>query len=184
MSVIPFPETAVFIDGDWFHYTARRLNREIDYVRLLESLHEHYGATTPVFFFGSFDPQNERQIKFLKVLGTLGYVVEVAELKRKKDRVSIKGLDVALAVQAALMPPEVKTIVLISGDSDFVPLLKLLRQHGKRTIVITLPAASRALVKASDYHFISVERLLDNIESGKGLPGKRRTEDKVTPPKN
>lgn len=178
------PEAAIFIDGDWLHYTARRIKRDVDYASLLEALREVCGNDVPVYFFGSYDPQDKAQVKFLDSLGSLGYIVEVAKLKKIKDRLTSKGLDVSLAVHAALLPAEVKTVLLISGDGDFVPLLEQLRSHGRNTIVITLPAASRKLVNASGNHFMNLERLLDNIKNGRRLPNLNADSPGVIPPKS
>src|SRR3989304_1509228 len=99
MSNQPIPETAVFIDGDWLYFTARRLHQEIDYSSFWVTLQGHFGNGTPIYFIGSHDPQNKEQTEFLVFLRDLGYLVEVAEITKRKDVITVKGLDVRLAVR-------------------------------------------------------------------------------------
>ena len=50
----------------------------------------------------------------------------------------MKGsLDVELALDAALGRDQYDTLFLVSGDSDFAPLLDKLQAFGKRTTVIS-----------------------------------------------
>jgi len=51
-----------------------------------------------------------------------------------------KGVDVLLGVDLALAPlkyPEIKKIILIACDSDFVPVIKSLREFGIKTVLYT-----------------------------------------------
>lgn len=173
-------ETAVFIDGDWLHFTALRLRQEIDYAKLWVILHEYFGEEAPVYFIGSRDPQNKDQTEFLFFLRDLGYLVEVAEITKRKEVITVKGLDVRLAVRAATLPPETKNVVLITGDSDFIPLVEILKQHGKNVVVATLPASSRALVNAAD-RFLNLERLLRNSKNDDRVSHNKK---KIIPPKS
>lgn len=120
---------------------------------------------------------------FLFFLRDLGYLVEVAEITKRKEVITVKGLDVRLAVRAAILPPETKTIVLISGDGDFIPLVEILRQHGKNVIVATLPASSHALVNAAN-DFLNLERLLRKTGNGEKISQNKIKITKVTPPKS
>lgn len=174
------PETAVFIDGDWLYFTSRRLRQEIDYSNFLAVLHERFGNESPIYFIGSHDPQNKEQTEFLIFLRDLGYLVEVTKISKRKDVITVKGLDVRLAVRAATLPPETKTIILISGDSDFLPLIEILQQHGKTVVVATLPASSRALVSAAN-GFLNLERLLRKPKNGEKA---FQHKTKIIPPKS
>jgi len=180
-------DTAVFIDGDWLYYAARRLKEEIDYACLKASLDDCFGAEAPMHFFCSVDPQRREQQTFVQALNSLGFIIHVCKLRRQKDRfgnVSLvsKGLDVTLAVTAMALPDEVKTMVLLTGDSDFVSLVETAKATGREVILITVPLAARALVQASGKHYINLESLLKNLKRGKGIP--KLKSKKAIPPKN
>jgi len=157
------PNTAVFIDGDWLHYAARRLKRQVDYRHLLDAIRMEYGVETPVHIFLSIIPNNTGHARFQRALASMGYNVETAKRKVKGGRTSVKGLDVSLATKAASLPDHFTKFVLISGDSDFVPLLRELRRSGKSVLVIAIAAAARSLVDAADHRFKNLEALLESL---------------------
>ncbi|MFH1751055.1 MAG: TIGR00288 family NYN domain-containing protein [Candidatus Micrarchaeota archaeon] len=62
-------------------------------------------------------------------------------------------VDVALAVEAAeyMFSPHIDTIVIVSRDSDYKPVLTKAKEHGKDTIVVgTEPDFSSALKNTAD----------------------------------
>lgn len=174
------PETAVFIDGDWLHFTARRLRQEIDYTNLWEILHEYFGNEAPIYFFGSWDSQNKEQTEFLVSLRDLGYLVEVTKIKKRKKVITVKGLDVRLAVRAATLQSETKTVVIITGDSDFIPLVEILKEQGKNIVISTLPASSHSLVNVAN-SFLNLDRLLRKTKNGEKVS---QYKIKTIPPKS
>jgi uncharacterized LabA/DUF88 family protein len=126
------------------YHTSRRLREKIDYVCLKESLDDCFGIGTPIHFFCSVDPQRSEQQEFIKILRSIGYIIHSSKLRRRKRRsgeISIvsKGLDVALAVSATTLPDKFKNIILLSGDSDFLPLVEAIKQQGREIALITLP---------------------------------------------
>jgi uncharacterized LabA/DUF88 family protein len=182
-------QTAVFIDGDWLYYAARKLKEEVDYSRLLISLHDCFGPETPIHIFCSVDAQKKEQREFVGQLSSLGYLLHTSKLLRRKDRYGnvtlvSKGLDIALAVSAMAMLDDFQTLVLLTGDSDFVPLVAEARAKNREVILITVPLASRALVQAAGKRHINLETLLRNLRHGKGIPGIKGKQPKAIPPKN
>jgi uncharacterized protein (TIGR00288 family) len=90
-----------------------------------------------------------------------GYEVVAAENPRKNT-----DIQMAFDGQEILFTrPEIDTFILVSGDSDFAPLARAIRQQGKRLIVVASRAVlSRALTEQADI-FISLEDCL----SGAGI---------------
>jgi uncharacterized LabA/DUF88 family protein len=180
---------AVFIDGDWLYYAARRLKEEVDYSRLLISLHECFGLETPIHIFCSVDTQKKDQREFVGQLASLGYLLHTSKLLRRKDRYGnitlvSKGLEIALAVSAMALSDDFQTLVLLTGDSDFLPLIEQARAKNREVIVITVPLASRSLVQASGKHYVNLETLLKSLRGGKGIPAIKGKQAKAIPPKN
>ena len=71
-----------------------------------------------------------------------------------------KDTDVALALHVAQLPLSIKTIILLSGDADLVPLVQQAKEKGRKTLVVaSRPAASVRLIRAAD-QFISLNTLL------------------------
>lgn len=180
-------KSAIFIDGDWLYHAARRLKVRVDYARLKSCLDEHFGLESPIHFFCSANSQDKKQHNFIRALVSLRYVVHPFESLRRKDRKGTvtlvgKGLDVGLAVLAMSLPDDFERIVILSGDSDFVPLVKQAKQNGREVILITIPLIARSLVEASDKQYINLESLLKNLSVNKGIPGIRGRKPIAVPP--
>jgi len=82
--------------------------------------------------------------KLVNKLKEKGIVVKEGRCQRLKIggkyNYKQKGVDVLLGVDLALTPvkyPEIKKIILIACDSDFVPVIKSLREFGIKTILYT-----------------------------------------------
>src|SRR3989338_11652473 len=131
--------TAVFIDGAWLYATSRRINKQIDYAKFFNALINQFGPKTTVHFFGANNSIDKKQARFYSLLKQTGYVVYLVELTKRQNMSVLKGLDVELAVNAMRILPSIKKFVLISGDSDFVPLLKQVVNCGVSVSVIALP---------------------------------------------
>jgi hypothetical protein len=64
-----------------------------------------------------------------------------------------KSVDVYLTITATEIADKVDTIIILSGDSDYLPLVKHLQSRGVRVEVSCLgSAASSKLVEAADYY--------------------------------
>lgn len=78
------------------------------------------------------------------------------------------GSDVRLAIDVmeyVSLFPEITTIVIGSGDTDFIPLIQRLRTRGKEVIVLGFEHSVGALVKRNSAEFMSIEKLLGAPES-------------------
>ena len=70
-----------------------------------------------------------------------------------------KSADIPLAITAMQLSTKVDTIIILSGDSDYVELVKHLRRQGVRVEICAVPATTaQILIDESDYfHTITVE---------------------------
>lgn len=65
-----------------------------------------------------------------------------------------KSADVHLTITATEIADKVDTIIILSGDSDYLPLVKHLQSRGVRVEIACLAlSASSALVLSADYHY-------------------------------
>lgn len=87
------------------------------------------------------------------------------------------SVDMFLCINAMKMlysHPNIQTFVLITGDRDFVPLIKTIREFGKRTVVIGVAgAASAHLAQAAD-EFFFYHQITDNLKP----PEKEKTKSR------
>jgi hypothetical protein len=148
--------SAVFIDGDWL----RAARVPIDFRKLLERLRQTFGAdVTPAVHLTVRDQQG---CDLVATLERLGYSVDAAPARKHH---SGNGFDMSMALRAAA--PSASELVLISGDSDFMPLLEHARQQGRPTVLIAFDrSVARALNAAAD-RFVD----LDVFMRGGGMRG-------------
>lgn len=75
-------------------------------------------------------------------------VVDCPRLARLKNGADIlMALDIA---DALAHPARYEEVIILSGDSDFTPLLHRLRAHDRRTLLVAQPASAQALRAAAD----------------------------------
>lgn len=78
------------------------------------------------------------------------------------------GSDVRLAIDVIEYVshfPGIHTIIIGSGDTDFIPLIQRLRSLGKEVIVMGFEHSVGALVKKNSAEFLSLEKILGPAET-------------------
>ena len=78
------------------------------------------------------------------------------------------------AMKLLFSHPNIQTFVLVTGDRDFVPLIKTIREFGKRAVVIGVAgAASSHLAQAAD-EFFFYHQITDNLKPAERERGRPR----------
>ena len=88
--------------------------------------------------------------------------VELIEIPQRSDSVRKNAADIQMAVDAmelALTRDYVSTFVIVSGDSDFTPLVSKLRELNKRVIGVGLKGSTSAMLPPACDEFIFYDRL-------------------------
>ncbi len=144
----------VFIDGPNIFYAIRDLNIKIDYRRLVNFLVKDRKLVEARYYTSM--PREEdvqssewesymRQKKFLKKLESQGIKVIVTTLKKlPSGGYEEKGLDIILSTDMLKLSKKYDTGILVSGDGDFVNVVKEIKQIGKRI-------ENAAFIKTSSY---------------------------------
>ena len=127
--------TAVFIDGDWLLGTAQSARVKVDFGALITGLRNSFDRDAPVCIHMSEFGRSVLKERGLSSLVSQGYSVEAAASTgmRAKGR---SGVDVGLALRAAAMPANFRTLALLTGDSDFLPLIEQAKAAGRQTVLI------------------------------------------------
>ncbi len=83
------------------------------------------------------DPENPKPVKgFISALRDIGFKVIEKEWTRSSDGRVKANMDMELAVDMLTQAENLDVIVLASGDSDFVRLVRAVQNRGKRVEVI------------------------------------------------
>lgn len=164
--------TQIYIDAANLLYAQKTLGWRIDYAKL-KSYFEKECDLTSIHFYTARISKSEKQTIFLNRLCEIGFKVTVKEVKKirlKNSEVLWKGnLDVELAIDVVNNLDAFDALVLVSGDSDFSPLLDFAKAHGKRVFVVSTKGhISKELLDRAK--FINLRRLKDEIEYIKKIP--------------
>ena len=88
-----------------------------------------------------------------------------------------KSADIPLSIKATQLSSKVDTIIIMSGDSDFVELVRHLKAEGVRVEIAAVKktTAKILLEEASYFHEITKDDWFEYKAPGKGGKGKRRS---------
>ena len=155
---------ALFIDMNNLYYAARTLNIRIDYDRLRQFVGRNRRLLRAFAYMGidPNDAQAKSLVAYLKRYA--GYKVIEKPLRRYDDGTVKANLDIELAIDMMTIAEHVDTIVLVSGDGDFVRLVETVQFKGVRVEVIGLEGSTAtALIEASD-GFTNLAEMIGDVQ--------------------
>ncbi|MCP6718442.1 MAG: NYN domain-containing protein [Patescibacteria group bacterium] len=95
---------------------------------------------------------------FFEALTKLGIETKVRELQEFYGGLKKADWDVGIAVDAIRISSNVDTIVLASGDGDFLQLIEYLKHRGKRVEVIAFGRSASLMLKKGADEFIDMDK--------------------------
>lgn len=168
----------VFYDGSYFTYACRHFyyDRKIgwldfkpfhglieNYIRSKEQGYTHYRVVYGAWFQGMFSASDaeEKHLRTDRILyhDLMHAGIDPKFMPMPQSASNEKGADVALAIDAMQVGLEGKMdiAVLVTGDADFVPLVRALMKEGIRV------AAAYFDYEHGDYRGYANERLLNVV---------------------
>jgi len=94
---------------------------------------------------------------FFEALTKLGIETRVRDLQEFYGGLKKADWDVGITIDAIRISPSVDTIVLASGDGDFLQLIEYLKNQGKRVEVIAFGRSASSKLKEVADEFIDIE---------------------------
>jgi uncharacterized protein (TIGR00288 family) len=98
---------------------------------------------------------------FFEALIKLGIETRVKDLQEFYGGLKKADWDVGIVVDAVRIAPSVDTLVLVSGDGDFIPLVEYLKNQGKRVEVIAFGRSASLKLKEASDEFLDLEENLE-----------------------
>jgi uncharacterized LabA/DUF88 family protein len=95
---------------------------------------------------------------FFDALIKLGIETRVRDLQEFYGGMKKADWDVGITIDAVRIAPSVDTIVLISGDGDFLQLVEYLKNQGKRVEVIAFGRSASSKLKEEADEFVDLEK--------------------------
>ncbi|MCX6758226.1 MAG: NYN domain-containing protein [Candidatus Nealsonbacteria bacterium] len=148
---------AVLIDVQNLYHSARNLYQAR--VNFREILKVAVGKRNLIRAFGYVVRTKTGEEKpFFEALIKLGIETRIRDLQEFYDGLKKADWDVGITVDAIRISPSVDTIVLASGDGDFLQLVDYLKNQGKRVEVIAFSRSASSKLKESADEFIDIEK--------------------------
>lgn len=146
---------AVFIDAQNLYHSARSLfGGRVNFKNLLQTA---VGGRQLIRAFGYvISTKTGEEKPFFEALIKLGIETREKELQEFFGGAKKADWDVGLAVDAIRTAEIVDTIVIASGDGDFIPLVEYLKNQGRRVEVIAFGRSSSGKLKETVDEFIDL----------------------------
>jgi uncharacterized LabA/DUF88 family protein len=174
---------ALFIDGANLYSTARGLNIDIDFRKLLTLFQDSAYLVRAYYYTALAEDQEYSSVRpLIDWLDYNGYTVITKPMKEFTDsmgRRKVKGnMDIELTIDVMELADQVDHIVIFSGDGDFRRLVEAVQRKGKRvTVASTLksqpPMIADELRRQADY-FIEIAAIIEKIARAPGQRPPRR----------
>lgn len=155
---------AVFVDYDNIEIGVKStLRRDFDVALALDALKER-GDIVAKFAYANWSRQDMATRQMAE------NAVQMVQ-RNPSPRGDKNGADINLALDAlemAFTHPHVNAFAIVSGDSDFIPLVNKLREFGKKIFIVGGKAFTSTILQQNCHEFVSYESLLD--ARGEKLP--------------
>ena len=131
-------------------YSARTLYQsKVDYGKLLAELVNGRRLVRAIAYVVQKPEVDQRA--FLEALRRAGYETKIKELTVRDDGSTRGDWDVGMTVDALTLAPKLDTVVMVTGDGDFVPLVESMKRLGCRTEIISFEqTTSNELMRCCD----------------------------------
>src|SRR5580658_3876245 len=155
---------AVFVDYDNIEIGVKStLRREFDVSLPLDALKER-GDLVAKFAYANWGRQESAARSMAE------NAVQMVQ-RLPSPRGDKNGGDINLALDAlemAFTHPHVNAFAIVSGDSDFIPLVNKLKEYGKTVFVVGGKAFTSTILQQNCHEFVSYESLLSDPERSEG----------------
>ena len=182
---------AIFIDaGNMFH-GSNYLKVKINYKKLVNLLKGDRWLLRGYFYTGIPTPnlnipyeyreQWKKQQNFLNELQNTGIKVKTMPLKKTPEGFIEKGVDILLATDMIVLAYNnaYDTAILVSGDSDYIPVVEMIQQLGKRVENATFKRTSSYELRKVCDEFIILDNYLDKFTEPLNKPKEEPKKEKI-----
>lgn len=144
---------AVFIDVQNLYYSAKNLYQaKVNFGEILKTAVSGRKLIRAFAYVVSTEGGAEKP--FFEALGALGLETRIRDLQEYPGGFKKADWDVGITVDTIRISSSVDTIVLASGDGDFLQVVEYLQNQGKRVEIISFGKTTSGKIKeVADEHY-------------------------------
>ena len=157
MTVIKHKEqrVGVFIDTQNLYHSARNLYQaRVNFGAVLKDAVAGRKLVRAVAYVITTEAGDEKN--FFEALSKLGIETKTKDLQIFAGGAKKADWDVGLAVDAIKMSPRLDSVVIISGDGDFVPLVEYLQTNGVQVEVVSFGKSTSGKLREAVDDFVDL----------------------------
>lgn len=147
----------VFVDVQNLYYTARNVYKsKVDFRAILKEAIKGRNLIRAIAYVIRADVKDEEN--FFDALKNLGYEVKEKDLQVFYGGAKKGDWDVGIAMDMIELAPKLDSVILVSGDGDFVPLLRHVK-HALGCYVEVMAfgkSSSQKLIEEAD-HYVDLD---------------------------
>ena len=118
----------VFVDVANMYHSAKNLfQRRVDFGQILKEAVSGRKLIRAIAY--AIKTKTGEEESFLEALDKQGFEVRIKDLQIFLSGVKKADWDVGMAIDAIRIAPKLDVVVLVTGDGDFLPLVRFLRDH-------------------------------------------------------
>jgi uncharacterized LabA/DUF88 family protein len=154
MPVIKHPaqRVGVFIDTQNLYHSAKHLYKaRVNFQNVLQEAVGDRILVRAIAYVISTEGGDEKN--FFEALTKIGIETKVKGLQIFSDGAKKADWDVGIAIDAVKLAPKLDTVILATGDGDFVPLIEYLEMQGIQVEVISFGKSSSQKLKEAAHAF-------------------------------
>ncbi|KAF5412753.1 MAG: hypothetical protein C5S43_01380 [Candidatus Methanocomedens sp.] len=150
--------TAVLIDGQNIYLSAKTRGAKPDYSALIDSMDSRLITRAIIY---NVSPEGIDQSKFVHTMEKLGFEVKSKRPRKLPDGSTKADWDMQIAIDALALADKVDIMVILTGDSDFVPLVNALKSKGVKVEIISfIENTGNELILAADKYVEVTDSML------------------------
>ncbi len=157
--VVSFREQriGVFVDVQNMYYSAKNLyNAKVNFAQVLRTAVADRSLIRAIAYVIKADIKEEQS--FFEALEKIGFEVKAKDLQIFAGGAKKGDWDIGLAMDTIELAPKLDTIVIVSGDGDYVPLVRHLRHAlGCRIEIIAFGKSSSAKLRDECDSFVDLD---------------------------
>lgn len=157
MTVIKHKEqrVGVFIDTQNLYHSARNLYKaRVNFGAVLKEAVAGRKLVRAVAYVITTEAGDEKN--FFEALSKLGIETKTKDLQIFAGGAKKADWDVGLAVDAIKMSPRLDSVVIISGDGDFIPLVEYLQTQGVQVEVVSFGKSTSGKLREAVDDFVDL----------------------------
>lgn len=133
-------KVAVFVDVQNLQEIFEKQGAEVRYDRIKSYLLNKYKMKNVEFIkFIAFVPSkkdDDKRTKLIDAISLMGYRIVTKPAKVRPDGSIKANMDIEITIEAISMVGRIDELVLVSGDSDYEPLIDYLSRCGIKVVIL------------------------------------------------